>query len=247
MKVIIANDHGAVALKTKLINYMKNKGITAVNLGTDDETSVDYPDMARKACCEYLKGGYDFGILLCGTGIGISIAANKIDGIRAALPQNAYAARMAREHNNANFLVFGGRIDYPDSPESMLQAYIDAVFDPESRHSRRVAKLSSQTANGGLKHLVMWKLKTELTAGEKKAAAAEIKSRLESLNGQIPGLISLTVHSLLPGTSNGDLLLDSTFTGEAELDAYQKNPKHLDAAGYVRSVTESRTCADYRF
>lgn len=247
MKVIIANDHGAVALKKKLITYMESRGITVVNLGTDNENSVDYPDMARKACSEYLKGGYDFGILLCGTGIGISIAANKIEGIRAALPQNSYAAKMAKEHNNANFLVFGGRIEYSEPPESILDAYLKASYDPESRHGRRVSKLKTIPAAETLRHLVIWKLKTELSAEEKKSAAAEIKKRLEALNGRIPGLISLTVQTLLTDTSSGDLLLDSCFTGKAELDAYQQNPEHLDAAAYVRSVTESRSCADYRF
>ena len=247
MKVIIANDHGAVVLKKKLITYMESRGITVVNLGTDNENSVDYPDMARKACSEYLKGDYDFGILLCGTGIGISIAANKIEGIRAALPQNSYAAKMAKEHNNANFLVFGGRIEYAEPPETILEAFLKADFDPESRHGRRVSKLKTVPAADTLRHLVMWKLKTELSAEEKNSAAAEIKKRLEALNGRIPGLISLTVHSLLTETSGGDLLLDSCFTGKAALDNYQKNPEHLEAAAYVRSVTESRNCADYCF
>lgn len=246
MKVIIANDHGAVTLKTRLMNYMQSKGITVVNLGTDDEVSVDYPDIARSACTEYLKGGYDFGVLLCGTGIGISIAANKIDGIRAALPQNSYAAQMAREHNNANFLVFGGRIDYPEAPETILDAYLNAFYDPKSRHGRRVAKLSAETPRSGLKHIVIWKLKTTMTSSEKEIAAAEIKTRLEALNGQIPGLISLTVKSKLLSGSTGDVYLESLFTDASALNAYQINPKHLDAAGYVRSVTESRSCADFR-
>lgn len=247
MKVIIANDHGAVALKTRLMNYMQSKGITVVNLGTDDEVSVDYPDIARKACTEYLKGGYDFGILLCGTGIGMSIAANKVNGIRAALPQNAYAARMAKEHNNANFLVFGGRIDYPEAPETILDAYLNAFYDPKSRHGRRVAKISPPIPASGLKHLVSWKLKTEMTRQEKESAAAEIKKRLEALNGRIPGLLSLTVRTPLLSSSDGDLLLDSTFSDEAALQGYQTHPKHLEAASFVRSVTESRSCSDFLF
>ena len=149
MKVVMANDHGAVGLKKRLCAYLTSKGISVVNLGTDDESAVDYPDMAEKACAEYLTGGYDFGILLCGTGIGMSIAANKIDGIRAALPQNAFAARMAKEHNNADFLVFGGRIDYVDSPEMMIDAFIGAEF-AGGRHLRRIEKTTNAatTANG---------------------------------------------------------------------------------------------------
>lgn len=140
MKIIMANDHGAVDLKKRILNFLEKKGFEITNLGVDEEISVDYPDMAEKACKQYLQGGYDFGILCCGTGIGISIAANKIDGIRAALPQNAFAAEMAKEHNNANFIVFGGRIDYSDSIESMLDAYINTDFGGD-RHLRRVDKI----------------------------------------------------------------------------------------------------------
>lgn len=247
MRVIIANDHGAVALKIRLMRHMEQKGFSVVNLGTDDENSVDYPDMARQACAEFLKGGYDFGVLLCGTGIGISIAANKIDGIRAALPQNKFAARMAKEHNNANFLVFGGRIDYNEPPEELLDAFVNATFDTQGRHCRRVAKLSPQTANGDFKHLVLWQLNTQLSPEEKQTAAAEVKKRLEALNGQIPGLKTLSVHILLGTASDDDLLLESVFDNEAALAAYQVHPKHLEAAAYVRSVTQARRCADFSF
>ncbi len=111
------------------------------NLGVDSEESVDYPDMAQEACGRYLSdGGYDFGVVCCGTGIGISIAANKVKGIRCALPQNIFAAQMAREHNNANFIAFGGRIDYWEPVEKMLDAFIDSTFAGD-RHARRVDKI----------------------------------------------------------------------------------------------------------
>jgi ribose 5-phosphate isomerase B len=98
--VVLANDHGAVELATFLMITEENR--YEVNyLGVKTNDSVDYPDMAKAACEEYKKGGYDFGILLCGTGIGISISANKVEGIRCALPQNSYAAAMAKKHNNA--------------------------------------------------------------------------------------------------------------------------------------------------
>lgn len=142
-KAVMANDHGAVQLAGEIKEYLEKQGWEVNWLGTKTEDSVDYPDMAEKACREYLGGGYEFGVLCCGTGIGISMAANKINGIRCALPQNCYAAAKTREHNNANFIAFGGRIDYPENPLSMLQAYLDAEPSSEPRHLNRQAKLMS--------------------------------------------------------------------------------------------------------
>jgi ribose 5-phosphate isomerase B len=141
MRIVVANDHGAVALKKKLVAWLKSKGHEVVNLGVDVEDRVDYPDMAVAACAEYKKGGYDFGILLCGTGIGISIAANKIDGIRCALVWDRFTATMAREHNDANFLAMGGRVEYATPPTEILAAFMDSKF-LGGRHSDRVAKIT---------------------------------------------------------------------------------------------------------
>lgn len=138
--VVLANDHGAVELAKRLLGYLEKMGYTVNYLGVTSNDSVDYPDIAKKACLEYKKGGYEFGIVLCGTGIGVSISANKVDGIRCALPQNCYAAAMARRHNDANFIAFGGRIDYPEDPVDMLDAFMDATFEGE-RHQRRVDKI----------------------------------------------------------------------------------------------------------
>jgi ribose 5-phosphate isomerase B len=140
MRIVIANDHGAVALKKELVSWLKSQDHEVVNLGVDVEDRVDYPDMAVAACSEFKKGGYDFGILLCGTGIGMSIAANKIDGIRCALIHDAYTARMAREHNGANFVAMGGRVEYQQPPTEILAAYMDAKFQG-GRHAERVAKI----------------------------------------------------------------------------------------------------------
>lgn len=142
MKVVLANDHGGVELALRFKKHMISRGISVEHLGVDDEkTSVDYTDMAIKAVEEYKKGGYDFGVLICGTGIGISIAANKHKGIVCALPQNIYAATMTREHNGANFVAFGGRIDYSDDPIKMLDAFLDTPESSEERHVRRRAFL----------------------------------------------------------------------------------------------------------
>ena len=140
MKVVIANDHGGVELAKKIISHLEERGIEYSYLGTASEESVDYPDYAKKAVIEYRKGGYDFGILICGTGIGISISANKMKGIRCALPQNSYASEMTKRHNDANFIAFGGRVDYPEPVEKILDAYIDASFEG-GRHQKRIDKM----------------------------------------------------------------------------------------------------------
>jgi ribose 5-phosphate isomerase B len=140
MRIVIANDHGAVALKKELSAWLKDQGHEVVNLGVDVEDRVDYPDMAVAACAEFKKGGYDFGILLCGTGIGISMAANKIDGIRCALVWDRFTATMAREHNDANFLAMGGRNEYGQKPTEVLAAFMHSTFQG-GRHAERVAKI----------------------------------------------------------------------------------------------------------
>ncbi|MBO4394354.1 MAG: RpiB/LacA/LacB family sugar-phosphate isomerase [Spirochaetales bacterium] len=140
-KVVVANDHGAIELTARIVDFLKNEGYEVNYLGVTENKSVDYPDMAKLACDEYLKGGYEFGIVCCGTGIGISMSANKIDGIRCALPQNIYAATMAKEHNDANFLAFGGRIDYPEDVLDMIKAFISTQASQDERHARRRAKI----------------------------------------------------------------------------------------------------------
>lgn len=142
MNIVIANDHGAVELTAKIIKHLEDKGHTVKYLGIDHEESVDYPDQAKMASEEFLKGGYDFGILNCGTGIGISISANKIDGIRCALVQDIYSAEKAKQHNNANFLSFGGRINYKENPLDILDAFIKTDFEG-GRHQKRINKMMS--------------------------------------------------------------------------------------------------------
>jgi len=142
MKIVIANDHGAVELKKRLVAWLEAQGHEVMNLGVDTEDRVDYPDMAGLAVEEFLRGGYDFGILACGTGIGISIAANKHKHIRCALVHDSFTTRMAKEHNNANFLAFGGRVSYAESPESMLATFMESDFEG-GRHALRVAKLDA--------------------------------------------------------------------------------------------------------
>jgi len=139
-KIIIASDHGAVALKSEIISFLKTKNCEINDMGVNSEDFVDYPDIAVMACNEFKKGGYDFGILLCGTGIGVSITANKIKGIRCALIQDLFTAEMAKAHNNANFIAFGGRVKYSVPVTKMIEKFMDTQFAGD-RHSRRVAKI----------------------------------------------------------------------------------------------------------
>ncbi len=140
LNIIIANDHGAVELKTSIVKALLAKGHTVENLGVDSADSVDYPDIARLAAERYRAGGFDFGILCCGTGIGISIAANKVPGIRCAQVFDLFTAEMCKRHNNANFIAFGGRITYAVPVTAMIETYMAAEYEG-GRHEGRLEKI----------------------------------------------------------------------------------------------------------
>jgi ribose 5-phosphate isomerase B len=139
-KIIIASDHGAVNLKTQIISFLQSRNCIVNDMGVKCDDPVDYPDIALQACQEFNKGGYDFGILLCGTGIGMSLAANKVHGIRCALVHDLFTAEMAKAHNNANFIAFGGRVNYSVPVTDMIDKFMNATFG-EDRHIRRVNKI----------------------------------------------------------------------------------------------------------
>jgi len=121
--IFIGSDHGGFDLKNEIINFLQNDlKIEVKDLGCYSKDSVDYPDIAKIVCDEVLKNNAT-GILLCGTGIGISIAANKINGIRCALCSNEYSAMMAKKHNNANVLALGGRVIGPELAKSIVKAF----------------------------------------------------------------------------------------------------------------------------
>ncbi|OGP89135.1 MAG: ribose-5-phosphate isomerase [Deltaproteobacteria bacterium RBG_19FT_COMBO_43_11] len=145
-KVIIASDHGAVTLKSEIISFLKTKSYAIKNMGVNTEDSVDYPDIAVLACEEFKRGGYDFGILLCGTGIGMSIAANKIKGIRCAQVFDLFTAEMAKAHNDANFIAFGGRVEYSVPVTEMIDNFMNTTFASD-RHTRRVSKIMALDKN----------------------------------------------------------------------------------------------------
>lgn len=141
--IAIACDHGGLGLKQELLNHLESGGYKVLNLGTDSTDSVDYPEFGY-ALAEAIKDGRaSRGILICGSGIGISIAANRFSHIRAALIHDVTGARLSREHNNANVICFGGRTIGPDLAVDCLKTFLETDFDGGERHVRRVNKLTN--------------------------------------------------------------------------------------------------------
>lgn len=141
MKIAIGADHGGFELKEFLKNQYASKGTTLIDLGTYSEESCDYPLIADKMAQEINGGKADLGILICGTGIGISIAANRHKGIRAALLYSDEAAALAREHNNANIAVFGARTQKKEDVLHYLEIFLATPFSDGERHCRRIAEM----------------------------------------------------------------------------------------------------------
>lgn len=138
----IASDHGALELKRTIIAVLQERGLDFRDLGTDNDNSVDYPDFGEKVARAVSTGQAQKGILLCGTGIGMSIVANKFPGVRAALVTDENTARMSRLHNNANVLVMGGRVLDPEQGKKLLQLWLDTDFEG-GRHARRLEKIEA--------------------------------------------------------------------------------------------------------
>ena len=131
-------DHGGYELKQEIIKYLEEKGIPYKDFGCDSTKSVDYPIYARKVGRAIQNGECDKGILICGTGIGISIAANKMKGIRAALCTDCFSAEATRLHNNANILALGGRVVGPGLAVKIVDTFLNTEFSHEERHQRRI-------------------------------------------------------------------------------------------------------------
>lgn len=138
--IVIGSDHGGYELKNHVIKHLVEIGVEVKNCGCFSEDSVDYPDIAKAVCDEITSGNAEKGILICGTGIGISIAANKIDGIRAALCSDVYSAKMCRQHNNANVLCLGGRVTGRELAFMIVDTYVNEEFEG-GRHQTRVDKI----------------------------------------------------------------------------------------------------------
>ncbi len=141
MTIAIASDHGGYDLKQEIIKFLEKSNISYTDLGTFSAESVDYPDIAISCAEAVARGEYEKGIIICGTGIGVCIAANKVKGIRAALCHDTFSARMSRKHNNANILTMGGRVIGPGLATEIVKEWLAADFEGE-RHERRINKIS---------------------------------------------------------------------------------------------------------
>lgn len=141
MKLAIGSDHGGFRLKKEIIEHLKAKGIGYKDFGTFSENSCDYPDIALEVGEAVAAKQYDLGILICGTGIGIGIAANKIAGVRAALCHDTFSAHACREHNNANILTMGERVIGTGLALEIVDTFLNSQFEGD-RHLRRINKIS---------------------------------------------------------------------------------------------------------
>jgi ribose 5-phosphate isomerase B len=141
LTIAIASDHGGYDLKQEILKYLDASKISYTDLGTFSTESVDYPDIAIPCAEAVARGEYEKGIIICGTGIGVCIAANKVKGIRAALCHDTFSARMSRQHNNANILTMGGRVIGPGLATAIVKEWLATDFEG-ARHERRVNKIT---------------------------------------------------------------------------------------------------------
>lgn len=142
MKIVIGCDHAGYALKGTVVRHLEEKGYEVVDVGTDSTQSCHYPVFAHAACEKILGGECELGILICGTGIGMSMAANKHMGIRAACCSDTFSARLTREHNDANILCFGERVVGPGLALDLVDAFLGAEYLNNGNHVTRVAMLA---------------------------------------------------------------------------------------------------------
>lgn len=145
-RIAVGTDHAGVALKNQIVAALTEMGVDAVDYGVHSTESCDYPDIAIPLCERVAAGEFDRGILVCGTGIGMSVAANKVRGIRAALCVSEEAARLSRNHNDANVLVVAGRDATAADPLAIVATWITTAFSCEERHARRIEKIAAYEA-----------------------------------------------------------------------------------------------------
>ena len=143
MKITIGSDHAGFELKTLLIDHLQKLGHELIDVGTDTTAPVDYPDYAEKVGLSVLQGKSERGILICGSGVGASVAANKIPGVRAGLCHDGYSAHQGVEHDDINVLVLGSRVIGPELARDLCITFINACFTGEERHRRRLEKIHS--------------------------------------------------------------------------------------------------------
>ena len=143
MKIAVACDHGGLALKNAVMDWLGKNGYEAVDYGTDSSCSCDYPDFALKAAEAVATGECASGVLVCTTGIGISIAANKVRGVRCALCSEPFSAKMTRLHNDANMIALGGGIVGVNLGLEIVKTFLETPFSAEEKHARRIAKIAA--------------------------------------------------------------------------------------------------------
>ena len=149
MKLAIGNDHAAVDLKFEIMEHLKSQGVEVVNVGTDTNERFNYPVAGYKVAKLVAAGEVDGGVLICGTGVGVSLAANKVKGIRAAVCSEPYTAQLSKQHNNANIICFGARVVGPDLAKMIVDAWKDAEFQG-GRHAERVGMIMEIDRTGKL-------------------------------------------------------------------------------------------------
>ncbi|TLG73947.1 ribose 5-phosphate isomerase B [Culicoidibacter larvae] len=141
MKIALGADHAGVELKAEVMQLLDSMNIEYSDFGTDGSESVDYPDYAKPVAKSVAAGEYDLGILICGTGIGMSIAANKVHGVRCALVHDVFTAKVTREHNNSNVLAMGARVIGIDLAKMIVETWVSSEYEG-GRHERRLQKLA---------------------------------------------------------------------------------------------------------
>lgn len=141
--IIVGGDHAGIGLKRALVEVLDAKGFAVEDIGTHDEASTDYPDYARRVASKVANGDAPLGLLVCGSGVGMSIAANRHPGVRAVVCSEPYSATMARRHNDANVLCLGARVVGSGLAEEILEVFLSTEFEG-GRHARRVAKIDGQ-------------------------------------------------------------------------------------------------------
>jgi ribose 5-phosphate isomerase B len=141
MHIAIASDHGGFHLKGEIVKLVEELGYSGDDLGPQSADAVDYPDFAEKVAQAVAEGAYDRGILICGTGQGMAMSANKLRGVRAAVCCDTYTARMSREHNDANVLCLGERVVGPGLAADIVRTWLESQFSGDERHRRRIAKV----------------------------------------------------------------------------------------------------------
>ncbi len=143
MRLVLGSDHAGYVLKQDLAGMLRADGHEVVDVGTDSEAPVDYPDFAEAVGRAVTSGRAPRGILICGSGVGASVAANKIPGVRAAICHDSYSAHQGVEHDDMNVLVLGGRIVGPALAKDLVRAFVGATYSGEERHARRLAKITA--------------------------------------------------------------------------------------------------------